>query len=272
MDPIRIGLLVVALPAATAVAVGLAARRWRHAGAAAIAAAGVAGSWAVLGAPDAWPLAVTDRFGHLLVAGLIAAVAGTATRSGRVAVAALAAAAVAAVLGPLFAHRLAGAAGLAAAAIAALALLAVGFGLRRAGARDDRVGLVHAGLAIAAASAAAGLSGSLVIAQLGGAVAAGVGGLWLVSLRHRGRLAASAAPVIAVATWAVVAMAVLYASMSGWTAALAIALAAVPAVPARRALPGLAAATALAAALVLSAVVPSPGGDGGGDEYGYGYE
>jgi hypothetical protein len=273
VDPIRTLLLVVALPAAIAITVAVSARRWRHRGAIAVAGAAIAGAWATLGAPAIWPVVVTDRFAHLVIAGLVAAIAGAASRAGLITTAVAAIAAVAAVLGPLFAHKLAGVAGVVGVAVALVSLAAIGFGLRQAGRRDDRVGLVLAGLALAAASASAGLSGSVVIAQLGGAAAAGVGALWLVSWRSRGGLLESAAPVVAAVTWAVIAMAVLYASMSPLTAGLLIAAPLAGALPtARRAVP-IALAAVLAGGAVLAALAPSLGDSGdSAEDYGYGYE
>jgi hypothetical protein len=271
VDPVRTALLVVALPAAIAAAIAVAGRGTRHRGAVAVAAAAIAGAWAVLGAPSVWPVVVTDRFAHLIAAGLIAALAGVATRAGWIATAVAAVAAIGAVLGPLFSHRLGGATGAIAAVVAGLALAAIAFGLARAARRDDRIGLVLAGLAIAGASAAAGLSGSVVIAQLGLAVAAATGALWAVSLRSRGDLLRCAAPVIAVAAWAVIAMAVLYASMSPLTAALLVALGLTGALPLRRAAP-IALAAALAGGAALSALAPSAGGGDSAGDYGYGYE
>lgn len=287
-SPLQLVAFVVAVPAAVAGALLLAslrasARVARVAGALAVAAAGIAGSWALLGPPRLYPIEVSHRFfAVVLAASLGAASLGLVGRRGRWLVRLAAALAVALlVIQPLFAHRFSGAPAMAlASAVAVASATALGLCFESLGRRAAKPAATVVLVAATAASIAAGLSGTLIVAKLGGAVTAGLGAVWLLSMFRWGRpeWLAGAAPAAAAAVWAVTALAVLYAAMSWLTALAVLAVGAIAAlafaVSGRRA-----GFVAVVAALLVAAAAGALGArsfftddSGSSDDYDYGYE
>lgn len=261
-----------------------------YAAATPLLSAQLAGSWALLGAPELAPLDISHWAVHAAALGLVAAM--VLVRVGErgwqhVAVRAGTALAVAyLVLRPLVAARWPGATAavvvLATAATLVVYWLGLDVAVRRAG--GARAGATLLLVASGAAAAVTAASGTLVVAQLGGAAVAGVGALWLLGLRFsQPAIIAGAIPGTAMAGWWMAALGVLYAAMSPAVALalLAIPLAAVAAdefasrlsVGRRAALVLMAAVAAAALAVGIAAPAALRTDDGASDPAGdYGYE
>lgn len=289
--------ILVVIPAAVALAIALAGLPWRGdtpgrlqvAGAAAVFAAHLVGSWGLVGPPRLAPHDISHWSVHASALGLIASIA--LQRAGqRVGLrwalrAAIALAVAYLAVRPLLASRWHGATAALVVAGAAATLLVywlmLDAAVRRAGgARLGATVLLIASAAVAAGTAA---SGTVVVAELGGAAVAGVGALWLIGFRWRQLpLVAGPIPVVAAAGWWMAALGVGYASMSRGTA---VALLAIPLVALaagelssrlsirRRAVSVLIAAVAAAAAAVgLAASASSTDADASDPAADYGYE
>jgi hypothetical protein len=293
-DALVFGILA---PGAIALAVSALARPWRaDAGeleVAALAAAGIAAAYlavhrAIAGELSLAPVDVSGWLPHLVLAAAGAAIAGARAARGAswLLRAAVSAGAAYLLLRPQLDHQLEGAVGAVALAGAAGLLLAYWALLDRAVARASaRVGAVLPVIATGACAAGAALSGTLLIGQLVGGVAAALGGVMVLALASpTAPLARAAVAPAAVTGWAAVVYASFYATMGPMVGAELLALpAAVIALQmatARRgrlaeALP-VAAAAAVAGAVVATALWTDARAtrDGGGDEsssndYGY---
>jgi hypothetical protein len=291
---VRTLLVTVLVPGAAGFGLAIASRRWPadsrlHRGilATIVVVAVFVASWEVMGAPTLTPLDISNWIPHLAVLGFVAAIALLwADKPGlRIAIIAVAAFVIAyVVLRPLVGVRFGGARAAAAMAVAAGSLAvyagALDFGLRR---MAPRVGATVAVISVSAVAAAVAASGTVSVGQVGGAAAAGVGGMWLVVMIRPSPIAAAAMPIAAVG-WGVLAIGQLYATLS---LALALAILAAPVAgfavamiaakwPARRAALATVAATAavaaVAVALAVTAGLPAAEaapGDKTDDNYGY---
>lgn len=252
------------------------------------AAAFIVGFWGVVGTPELSPLDVHHLLPHVAVLGATAATCELAFggRAGLrwVARAAISLAVAWLILRPLLAHSWSGAGGVAllfacAASIAALVAILD----HAAGRLSRRVsGATHV-IMLGAVAACAAASGTLAVGQLGGAMAAAVGGLWLVDVVSGAPGRSPVTALTAVFAPAVVALAGFYASLMP---AVAMLLGAMPvalliaAVGASRLVRGRLAAAipvaiVIATAAAAGAYAATSGADGaesGADEYDYGYD
>ncbi len=220
MDPVETILKVVAIPALVAAIISVAGRRHKATGAVAVAIGAFAGIAALLGLPEIWPLEATTRFGHLLGFGLLGALVSlSVVAAHRWAVASLLGVTVAyALIGPLLGERYPGIKGWLLVGGVAMAIAISCRAIERFGARRERFATVPLLITLAAAALAAGLSGSVTLAQLGGAVTSALAGAWLLTLRSDRGWLATLGPVLATALVATVTLATLYSSMTILTA------------------------------------------------------
>ena len=220
MDPIETILKVVAIPALVAAIIAVTGHRHSATGAVAVSIGAVAGITAMLGLPEIWPLEVTDRFGHLLGFGLLGALVSLSVgATHRWAVASVLGVAVGyALIGPLLAERYPGIKGWLILAGVAMAVAILSRSIERFGTQRERISTVPLLITTAAAALAAGLSGSVTLAQLGGSVTAALGGTWLLTLRSGRGWLKTLGPVLATALVGLLTLSTIYSSMGILTA------------------------------------------------------
>jgi len=181
-----------------------------------------------------------------------------------------------AIVGPLLEHRYAGASGMGVIALGALLIAGGGLAFERVGSTGDRIGILLSIIAMSVTSVAAGLSGSVMLAQLGGAFTAALGGAWLLTLRRTRGWLAEGGLLVASALVGLVGLALLYSSMGLGTA---IPILAIPFacgalshwLPSKRAAIALAALVLGLSALAIIPLIGSSDEDASTDDYGYGY-
>ncbi len=257
-------LYTIAIPGALALAIALIGRRRELTIALAVAASTIAASWGVVGQPELLPDDISRWIGHVAIAGLVGAVVATSGNARRIWIARIAIAVVVCymVLRPLLDHRW-GSGGVLVLAGATLSLVIYTAAVERVLQQSSpRVGTTIALISATAGSIAAAASGSLVIGQVGGGLAAGVGALWALTLVRPAR-AVVLAHVLAPVAWAIVVIGLLYAAMPLHVAVLAllppvVACGGLLAPPRFRATVALALALAVIAATLGLAVKPPP--------------
>ncbi len=185
----------------------------------AIFAAYIAGHIGLVGVPEINPIDISHWLPHVSAAALLAAIATelagdrAVLRWGtRVAVAIFVAYLL---IRPLLASRWPDSAGWLVTGIAAATLVAYWSALEYAIASEHpRIDATILLIIASAFSAATGASGTVFVAQLGGATTAGIGALWLVTLKFpRADLIRAAIPMVAIGTWSLATLAHLYAAM-----------------------------------------------------------
>ncbi len=169
--------------------------------------------------PEINPIDISHWLPHVSAAALLAAIATefarnrAALRWGMRAVVTVLVAYM--LIRPLLASRWSENTGWMVTIVAAATLVAYWSALEFVMAREHpRVGATMMLMIASAFSAAAGASGTIFMAQLGGSTTAGVGALWLITLKFpRARLVRAVVPMVAIGTWSLAALAYLYAAM-----------------------------------------------------------
>lgn len=211
-------LYAVAIPGALALAIALLGKRREPAVAAAVAVAAIAASWGIVGRPSLVPDDISQWLGHIAVVGLIGAVLAKRPWTARVVIAVVTGYLV---IRPVL-HRWGTGGELLVLGGGMLSLLIYATAIHRVlDQASPRVGTTIALISATASSVATAASGSLVIGEIGGGLATGVGVLWGITLLRPSR-ATNLAYVIAPVAWAVVVIGLLYAAMPLHVAVLAL--------------------------------------------------